>query len=150
MPSTCAMVRKTTNVGTTVVLKHCDLTTPVPLSELSFQWSHNGADVVPGGKFSINQHGWLTIRNVQDNDLGIYRVNISNAKGSAVHTVNLEQIEPVTTPSSSSAAGLRHDSPSGKFAMCIHEGEERGKEVGGGREREREREREGERERERE
>ena len=120
MPSTCAMVRKTTNVGTTVVLKHCDLTTPVPLSELSFQWSHNGADVVQGGKFSINQHGWLTIKNVQDNDLGIYRVNISNAEGSAVHTVNLEQIEPVTTPSSPSAAGLRHDSASGKFAMCIH------------------------------
>ena len=90
MPSTCAMVRRTNNVGTTVVLKHCDMTTPVPLSELSFQWSHNDADIVPGGRFSINQHGWLTIWNVQDNDLGIYRVNISNAEGSAVHTVNLE------------------------------------------------------------
>ena len=95
MPSTCAMVRRTTNVGTTVVLKHCDLTTPIPLSELSFQWSHNGADIMPGGKFSINQHGWLTIKNVQDNDLGIYRVNISNAEGSAVHTVNLEMTETI-------------------------------------------------------
>ena len=119
MPSTCAMVRKTTNVGTTVVLKHCDLTTPVPLSELAFQWSKNGIDIEPVGKFSINQHGWLTIRNVQNEDLGMYRVNISNGEGSAVHTVNLERIETVTTPSASpSSAGLRGDSPlGGKFAV---------------------------------
>ena len=119
MPSTCAMVRKTTNIGTTVVLKHCDLTTPVPLSELAFQWSKNGIDIVPEeGKFSINQHGWLTIRNVQSNDLGTYRVNISNDEGSAVHTVNLERIETATTPSGSpSSAGLIGSTPLGKFAV---------------------------------
>jgi hypothetical protein len=123
------MVRKTTNVGTTVVLKHCDLTTPVPLHELSFQWSKNGEDIIPGEKFSINQHGWLTIRNVQIADLGMYMVNISNGEGSAVHTINLERIETVTTPSASpSSAGLRGNSPLGKFALVL--GRERG---GGGR-----------------
>ena len=120
MPSTCAMVRKTTNIGTTVVLKHCDLTTPVPLSELAFQWSKNGVDIVtvPEGRFSINQHGWLTIRNVQSDDLGTYRVNISNDEGSAVHPVNLERIETATTPSGSpSSAGLVGSTPLGKFAV---------------------------------
>ena len=114
------MVRKTTNVGTTVVLKNCDLTTPVPLSELTFQWSKDGADIVPGGKFTINQHGWLTIKNVQNADLGIYRVNISNGEGSALHTVNLERIETSTAPSGPSAAGLRGNSPLGKFAACVY------------------------------
>jgi hypothetical protein len=124
------MVRKTTNVGTTVVLKHCDLTTPVPLHELSFQWSKNGEDIIPGEKFSINQHGWLTIRNVQIADLGMYMVNISNGEGSAVHTINLERTETVTTPSASpSSAGLRL----GKFALVLGRERERGRE-GGGRE----------------
>ena len=113
------MVRKTTNVGTTVVLKHCDLTTPVPLSELAFQWSKDGADISPGEKFSINQHGWLTIKNVQDSDLGTYRVNISNGEGSAVHTVNLERIETATTSTPSPAGQLRVQSPLGKFTVCM-------------------------------
>ena len=89
MPSTCAMVRKITNIGTTVVLKHCDFTTPVPLSELSFQWCKDNVDIVSEGRFSINQHGWLTIVDVQVSDFGTYRVNISNDEGSAMHTVTL-------------------------------------------------------------
>ena len=127
MPSTCAMVRKTTNVGTTVVLKHCDLTTPVPLSELSFQWKKNNNDIITGGRFSINQRGWLTIENIQESDFGTYRVNISNDEGSAVHTVNLERVEPVTTPA---VGRLRSD---GEFDMfkfvCDRKRESRGESV---------------------
>ena len=116
MPNTCAMVRKTTNIGTTVVLKHCDLTTPVPLSELTFQWSKDSVDIVSGGQFTINHRGWLTIENVQESNFGTYRVNISNGEGSAVHTVNLERVEPITTPTPV-GQGLRGD---GEFAVFVY------------------------------
>ena len=90
----CSEQAETRDEGQTVVLEHCELTSPVQLSELDFQWSvQNGngewANIRPGERFRVNHDGFLTIHNVQPSDTGLYRVNISNNKGSALHTVQL-------------------------------------------------------------
>jgi hypothetical protein len=77
------------------VLEHCGFTSPVQLSELHFQWSvQNGngewTRVTPGGQFSVNHDGLLTISDVQPSDSGLYRVHISNDQGSALHSVRLQ------------------------------------------------------------
>ena len=95
-----------TTPGSTVVLKYCDLTTPVQLSELKFQWSNGSVGIKFGGRLSVNHYGWLTIENVQDFDFGVYEVNISKGEDSAVHTVKLEKVE-LTTPSTSTPASLQ-------------------------------------------
>ena len=78
------------NDGTTVVLKYCDLTSPVQLSELRFNWSKGGVAIRYGGRFSINHYGWLTIQNIGPSDSGVYLVNISNSQDSALHMIPLE------------------------------------------------------------
>ena len=90
-------MRKTPELGTTVVLKYCDLTSPVDLSDLSFQWEKvesNGTaiDVLPGGRFSINYNGWLTIENIIQSDLGDYSVTLFSEMGTATHDVLLEVV----------------------------------------------------------
>ena len=77
------------------MLRYCDLTSPVQLSELEFQWSKRGengglVEITPEGRFGVNHNGLLTIMNVQPSDSGVYQVNISNDQGSAQHTVQLE------------------------------------------------------------
>ena len=99
----CSLVRKTTALHTTVLLKYCDLTSPVDLTDLEFQWSktnENGAfvDVQLGGRFSVNHNGWLTIENVQQSDLGTYRVSVTNEMGRADHTVQLELVGGTAPP----------------------------------------------------
>ena len=114
LPEECSHVRKITALGTTVVLKYCGLTSPVELSDLDFQWSkrNDGGELVDvefGERVSVNHNGWLTIKNVQQSDLGVYQVNISNEMGNAVHTVQLELVQATTAqlttqnPSSSQA-----------------------------------------------
>ena len=101
-PSYCNEDDETRNVGDTVVLKRCDLTSPVQLLELDFQWSvQNGNEewekIAPGERFSVNHRGFLTISNVQPSDSGLYRVNISNDWGSALHRVRLQVTSGPTT-----------------------------------------------------
>ena len=82
------------------MLRHCDLTSPVQLSELNFQWSkrrQNGevVEIESAGKnskYSVNHEGLLTISNARPSDSGLYQVNISNNQGSALHTVQLEVV----------------------------------------------------------
>ena len=81
--------------GTTVVLKYCDLTLPVQLKELGFNWTKRSKDgevsaIRNRGRFSINLYGWLTIQNIGPFDSGEYQVNISNSQGSALHMIPLE------------------------------------------------------------
>ena len=101
LPMECSHVRKITALGTTVVLKYCDLTSPVELSDLDFQWNKRNdggelVDVELGERVSVNHNGWLTIKNVQQSDLGVYQVNISNEMGNAVHTVQLDLVQATT------------------------------------------------------
>ncbi len=49
---------------------------------LSYQWTHNGVNVVDGGEFDGSSTAILTIQGVQATDAGTYRVVVSNAKGS--------------------------------------------------------------------
>ena len=98
-PSTCSEQDETRSEGETIVLEYCPFTSPVQLSELDFQWSvqnGNGEWVKiktrPGGHFRVNHDGFLTIHNVQPSDSGLYRVNISNSQGSALHTVRLQVV----------------------------------------------------------
>ena len=96
-------MRKTPELGTTVVLKYCDMTSPVDLSDLSFQWRKVNSNGIPvnvqlGGRYSVNHNGWLTIENVQAADLGEYRVTVSNEMGTAVHDVQLELAGVTTQP----------------------------------------------------
>ena len=112
LPNNCLA---TTNIrvlgpGTTAVLKYCELTSPVELSDLTFNWkrigTHNGdeklMDIQLEGqsRISINHNGWLIIENVQQSDLGVYKVNISNEMGYAVNTVLLELVEATSSPAS--------------------------------------------------
>ena len=53
--------------------------------------------ITPDGRFSVNHKGFLTISNVQPSDSGLYRVNISNDQGSALHKVRL-QVNPGPNP----------------------------------------------------
>ena len=83
------------NDGTTVILKHCDLTSPVQLKELGFTWTKKSkteelSAIVNGGRYSINHYGWLTIQSIAPSDSGVYQVNISNSQGSALHEIPLE------------------------------------------------------------
>ena len=101
-PPECTEDDETRNEGYTVVLRHCGLTSPVQLLELCFQWSvQNGNGewemITPGRRFSVNHDGFLTISNIQPSDSGLYRVNISNDQGSALHRVRL-QVAPAHTP----------------------------------------------------
>jgi flagellar basal body rod protein FlgG len=94
-PSHCTEEDETRNEGDTVVLEHCPFTSPVQLSELHFQWSVKNGNgewtrITPGGRFSVNHDGFLTISNVQLSDSGLYRINISNNQGNALHTVRLQ------------------------------------------------------------
>ena len=94
-PSTCFEQDETRSGGETVMLEHCPFTSPVQLSELDFQWSiQNGngewIKIRPGGRFRVNHDGFLTIHNIQSSDSGLYRVNISNNQGSALHTIQLQ------------------------------------------------------------
>ena len=111
-----------TTPGSTVVLKYCDLTTPVQLSELEFQWSMGGVDVdiESGGRFSVNHYGWLTIENVQDSDFGVYEVSISNGEGSAVHTLTLEKVELTTPTPASLQAKPKEESAAVNLKFRIH------------------------------
>ena len=77
------------------MLRRCDLTSPVQLSELDFQWSIQNENgewemITPDRRFSVNHSGFLTISDVQPSDSGQYRVNISNDQGSALHRVRLQ------------------------------------------------------------
>ena len=101
LPMECSQLRKTTALGTTVVLKYCGLTSPVELSDLDFQWSkrNDGGELVDvefGERVSVNHNGWLTIKNVQQSDLGVYQANISNEMSNAVHTVQLDLVQATT------------------------------------------------------
>ena len=112
-------MRKTPELGTTVVLKYCDMTSPVDLSDLSFQWRKVNSNGIPvnvqlGGKFSVNHNGWLTIENINDVDLGSYEVTISNQEGSAVHTVLLGLHTPTGT-TGQFASLLSSEAPSGRL-----------------------------------
>ena len=94
LPTQCTTVIQVPDLedlDTTVVLKSCDLTTPVQPSELTFTWTRNGTEVdtESEGRFSVNLYGWLTIESITSSDLGIYQVTISNDMGTAVHTVKL-------------------------------------------------------------
>ena len=96
-PSTCSEQDETRSEGETIVLEHCPFTSPVQLSELDFQWSvQNGngewANIRPDERFRVNHDGFLTIHDVQPSDSGLYRVNISNDQGSALHTVRLQVV----------------------------------------------------------
>ena len=110
-------MKKDLAVGNTVVLKYCDLTSAVELSDLSFQWKKVNANgelvnVPQGGRFSINHDGWLTIENLQASDLGEYQVTITSENGSAVHTVQLElESGATTTPSSAMPQAHGHSLP---------------------------------------
>ena len=83
------------------MLRHCDLTSPVQLSDLNFQWSkrrRNGevVEIESAGtnsKYSVNHEGLLTISKAELSDSGLYQVNISSDQGSALHTVELKVVD---------------------------------------------------------
>jgi hypothetical protein len=93
LPTNCTSVETIAlkrNTTTTVVLKSCDLTSPVQPSNLNYAWLRNGAPLdLTGTHFTVNQYGLLTIKNISRSDLGVYQVSISNSFGSAVHTIKL-------------------------------------------------------------
>ena len=93
-PTNCAEQDQARSEGTTVVLEHCEITSPVQLSDLDFQWNKDGEplDITPEGRYSINHNGFLTISNIRPSDSGLYHVNISNSQGSALHTVRLQVV----------------------------------------------------------
>ena len=78
-----------------MVLKYCDLTSPVELSDLSIEWNKRNergefVGVSLGERISINHNGWLTIKDLESADFRVYRVNISNEIGYSIQTVQLE------------------------------------------------------------
>ena len=102
-PPECTEEDETRNEGDTVVLRRCELTSPVQLLELDFQWSvQNGNGewemITPDGRFRVNHDGFLTISNVRPSDSGLYQVNISNDQGSALHRVRLQVTPAATEP----------------------------------------------------
>ena len=106
--SNCTEQNETRSEGETIVLEYCPFTSPVQLSELDFQWSvqnGNGEWVKiktrSDGRFRKNHnYGFLTIHNVQPSDSGLYRVNISNSHGSALHIVRLQVVPGGSGPDS--------------------------------------------------
>ena len=106
LPSECTSVETIAlkQTSTTVVLKSCDLTSPVQPSNLNYTWSRDGAPLdLTGTRFTVNQYGLLTIEDITHSDLGIYQVSISNAFGSAVHSIKL--VAASSTSSASRAPG---------------------------------------------
>ena len=111
------------------MLGYCELTSPVQLSELGFQWSRRNelVEIIHEGRFSVNHEGLLTIMNVQPSDSGVYQVNISNDQGSAQHTVQLEvngiltTTAPASTPTSPSSILHQPQTPilSGMNSTCM-------------------------------
>ena len=98
LPSECTSVETVAlkrRTSTTVVLKSCDLTSPVQPSNLNYTWSKDGAPLdLNETQFAVNQFGLLTIENITRGDLGVYRVRISNAFGCALHTIKLVAASP--------------------------------------------------------
>lgn len=125
LPRTCSLVRKVPAFGNTVVVKYCDLTSALELSDLSFQWKKvdsNGqlADVPLEGRFSVNHDGWLTIENLQTSDLGEYRVNILSEMGSALHTVQLELVRGTTaSPSQTTTQAEGQHQAQSQLGKCV-------------------------------
>ena len=117
----CTVVMKIPDVGTTVVLRYCDLTIPLAFSELEFQWSKDGVDITSVGRFSVNHRGSLTVRNIMESDLGSYRVNISNSEGSAVHTVKLEKVASTTSPTPSTSGLVQRIADSKRGIRGMHD-----------------------------
>jgi hypothetical protein len=81
--------------GSTVVLRYCDLTSPVRPSELQFQWrvrkeNGNVVNISSEGRFEVNLDGLLTIRDSLPSDSGLYQVTITDNLGSALHSVHLK------------------------------------------------------------
>lgn len=74
-----------------LLLRPCEFTSPVQLSDLDFQWTKDGdpVETILGQRFMINHNGFLTISEVQTSDSGLYQVTISNSLDSAWHTVRL-------------------------------------------------------------
>lgn len=102
------------------MLKYCELTSPVELSDLKFLWkgvkTHNESEelIDINGRISINHNGWLIIENVGLSDLGVYKVNISNKMGYAVDTVKLESVNVTSSPATSPQAQTQNLSQLGK------------------------------------
>ena len=72
-------------------MQPCEIISPVQLSDTHFQWSKDGepVEIAHDGWFQINHNGSLIITFLLPSDSGMYQVNISNDKGSALHTVQL-------------------------------------------------------------
>ena len=82
--------------STTVILKSCDLTSPVLPFGVTYTWTKNGATLTES-RFEVSQYGQLAIKNATRSDLGVYQVTISNKIGNAVHTVKLVEASCTTT-----------------------------------------------------
>ena len=77
--------------GSTIVLSHCDITSPVQLADLTYQWKKDGEIIdLEKTKYQVNHEGSLTINNAESADSGAYEVVISNDWGRAVHSVRLD------------------------------------------------------------
>ena len=123
-PETCSEEDEERTEGDTVVLEPCPITSPVQRAELQFQWSiQNGngewAKIRPVGRFRVNLHGVLTISNVQPSDSGLYRVNISNNHGSALHRVKLEVTPQPVTGDDGKGQYLKHSCKAAQFSIDI-------------------------------
>ena len=119
LPSECTSVETITlkRTSTTVVLKSCDLTSPVQPSNLNYTWSKDGAPLdLNETRFTVNQFGLLTIENITEGDLGVYRVRISNPFGCALHTIKL--VAPAASPALPMASAAQFQRFQGKFNLA--------------------------------
>ena len=106
------------------MLKYCELTSPVELSDLTFDWkrieTHNGSKLLVNvqlegqSRIYTNYNGWLIIENVERSDLGVYKVNVSNEIGYALDTVSLELVEVTSSPASLAQAQTHNLSQFGR------------------------------------
>ena len=95
--------------GSTIGLAHCDITSPVQLADLTFQWRKDGEiidlskniETTGTVKYYVAHTGYLYINNTAVSDSGTYEVDISNEWGSALHIIQLNVIavDPVKTHS---------------------------------------------------
>ena len=80
--------------GSKIVLSHCDITSPVQLADLTYEWRKNGEIIDLAAdeetKYQVNHKGYLTINSAESADSGAYEVVISNDWGRAVHSVQLD------------------------------------------------------------
>src|ERR1043166_10316219 len=60
--------------------------TVVGSSPLTYQWQHEGTNLIEGGRFSGATDSSLSIANAQESDAGTCSVIISNAAGSVTNT----------------------------------------------------------------